>query len=47
MQLLLSHCNKRGVSFDDSKKMKEAIEGDWNNHKEKKNIMFYYLTVIE
>lgn len=46
-ELLLSHCNKRGVSFEDSKKMKEAIEADWNNHKEKNNIKFYYLTVTE
>lgn len=34
-ELLAEHCLKRGDSFKDSKQIKEAIEGDWNNHKEK------------
>jgi hypothetical protein len=30
-ELLAVHCEKRGSSFEDSKNIKEAIEGDWNN----------------
>ena len=45
--LLAEHCKKRGVSFEESKHIKEAIEGDWNNHKSKNDKIFYYLTVTE
>lgn len=45
--LLAKHCEKRGTSFEDSKKVKESIEGDWNNHKEKGNKVFYYVSVTE
>ena len=45
--LLAEHCEKRGDSFDDCKKMKKAIEGDWNNHKDKGDKLLYYLTVTE
>ena len=45
--LLAKHCKKRNESFEDSKNIKEAIENDWNNYKEKGNKIFYYLTVTE
>jgi broad-specificity NMP kinase len=45
--LLADHCKKRGDSYEDSKKIKEAIEGDWNNHKDKNDKILYYLTVTE
>jgi hypothetical protein len=45
--LLMEHCKKRGASFTDAKNMKKAIEGDWNNHKEKNEKVFYYLKVTE
>ena len=45
--LLTEHCKKRGYSFEDSKSIKEAIEGDWNSHKAKNDKVFYYLTVTE
>ena len=45
--LLRKHCEKRGAAFQDTKKMKEAIEGDWNNHKANGGKVFYYLTVTE
>lgn len=45
--LLLEHCKKRGESFMDAKNIKEAIEGDWNNHKAKNEKVFYYITVTE
>ncbi len=41
--LLMEHCKKRGAGFEDAKKMKEVIEGDWNNHKEKNDKVFYYV----
>lgn len=46
-ELLATHCEKREVDFEDSKNIKEAIEGDWNNHKLKNDKIFYYLTVTE
>lgn len=46
-ELLAEHCKKRGDSFTDTKNIKEAIEGDWNNHKAKNEKVFYYLTVTE
>ena len=45
--ILADHCKKRGDSFEDSKNIKEAIEGDWNYHKAKNDKIFYYLTVSE
>ena len=45
--LLAKHCEKRGSSFEDSKNIKEAIENDWNSHKEKGDKIFYYLSVTE
>lgn len=46
-ELLEEHCKKRGADFNDAKNIKKAIEGDWNNHKAKKDKTFYYLTVTE
>ena len=45
--LLAEHCKKRGENFMDAKNIKEAIEGDWNNHKAKNEKTFYYITVTE
>lgn len=45
--LLSEHCKKRGANFTDAKNIKEAIEGDWNNHKAKNEKVFYYLTITE
>jgi len=45
--LLAAHCKERGVSYEDAKKIKEAIEGDWNNHKGINEKTFYYLTITE
>jgi hypothetical protein len=45
--LLEEHCKKRGDCFLFSKKYKEAIENDWNNHKMKNDKAFYYLTITE
>lgn len=45
--LLAKHCEKRGKDFSDAKSIKEAIEGDWNNHKAHKNKQFYYVTMLE
>ena len=33
--LLAEHCKKRGNSFTDAKNVKDAVEGDWNHHREK------------
>ncbi len=46
-EILAEHCKKRGSSFEDTKKIKEAIEDDWNNHKAKNDKLFYYLNVTE
>jgi len=46
-EILATHCKKRNESFEDSKKIKKAIENDWNNHKAKNNKLFYYITVTE
>ncbi|MFA6730462.1 MAG: hypothetical protein WCR95_05660 [Eubacteriales bacterium] len=46
-ELLEAHCKKRGADFTDAKKIKEAIESDWNNHKLQKSKMFYYVTMLE
>ena len=46
-ELLAAHCEKRGASFEDSKKIKEAIEGDWNSHKAKNDKTLYYVTLTE
>ncbi len=46
-ELLAAHCKKRGNDFTDSKKVKEAIEEDWNCHKKEGGKKFYYLTVTE
>ena len=45
--LLAEHCEKRGASFTDAKNIKEAIEGDWNDHKEKNEKIFYYVAITE
>ena len=44
---LLKHCEKRGVDFNYALQMKEEIEKDWNNHKEKNEKMFYYVVIAE
>lgn len=46
-ELLMEHCKRRGADFTDAKKIKEAIEGDWNNHRAKNDKVFYYLTITE
>ncbi|GHV06060.1 hypothetical protein FACS1894217_04020 [Clostridia bacterium] len=45
--LLLAHCKKRNVAFEDAQKMKVAIEGDWNNHKAKNDKTFYCILILE
>ena len=45
--LLREHCRMRGVGYDDAIRMKQAIEGDWNNHKDMQNKMFYYIMITE
>ncbi|GHV43738.1 hypothetical protein FACS189490_13990 [Clostridia bacterium] len=46
-ELLAEHCKNRGEDFASAKNIKEAVEGDWNNHREKGGKVFYYLTVTE
>ena len=45
--LLARHCEKRGENFDDAKKIKEAIEGDWNSHMAKGDKTMYYVMLTE
>ncbi len=45
--LLRRHCQQRGADFNDAKRIKEAIEDDWNQHRAKGDKRFYYLTVTE
>lgn len=45
--LLEKHCKSRDVDFADSKNVKEAVEEDWNHHREKGGKIFYYLMVTE
>lgn len=46
-ELLAEHCKKRGNDFTDSKRVKEAVEQDWNNHRKKGGKTFYYLVLVE
>ena len=46
-ELLEEHCKKRDNDFTDSKKVKEAVEQDWNSHREKGGKIFYYLVLTE
>jgi ABC-type phosphate/phosphonate transport system ATPase subunit len=46
-ELLSKHCKKREANYEDALKMKEAIDGDWNSHKEKGGKVFYYVMVTE
>ena len=46
-ELLAEHCKKRGNDFKDSKNVKEAVEQDWNTHREKGGKTFYYLILVE
>lgn len=46
-EILLRHCQKRGVDFNYSLQMKDEIEKDWNKHKEKNEKKFYYVTMAE
>ena len=46
-ELLAEHCRKRGNDFMDSKNVKEAVEQDWNSHREKGGKTFYYLVLTE
>lgn len=46
-EILLSHCKKRGVDFNYALQMKDEIEKDWNNHKEKGEKKFYYVVMAE
>ena len=45
--VLMKHCIKRNVDFESAKNMKEAIEEDWNQHREQGGKIFYYLTINE
>ena len=46
-ELLAEHCKKRSIDFLDSKNVKEAVEQDWNSHREKGGKIFYYLVLVE
>lgn len=46
-ELLAEHCKKRGNDFTDSKRVKDAVEQDWNNHRKKGGKTFYYLVLVE
>lgn len=46
-ELLVEHCKKRGNDFTDAKNVKEAVEEDWNSHREKGGKTFYYLVLVE
>ena len=46
-ELLAEHCEKRGNNFMDAKNVKEAVEQDWNFHREKGGKTFYYLVLTE
>jgi len=44
---LLKHCTKRGVNFDYALQMKNEVEKDWNEHKNKNDKKFYYVAMAE
>ena len=46
-ELLAEHCKKRGNDYADSKNVMEAVEKDWNSHREKGGKTFYYLVLTE
>ena len=46
-ELLAQHCEKRRVSFEDSKRIKEAVESDWDYHKAKGDKAMYYIMLTE
>ena len=46
-ELLAEHCKKRGTNFTDSLNVKEAVERDWNFHRENGGKTFYYLVLVE
>jgi len=46
-KILKAHCEKRGVDFNYALQMKNEIEKDWNNHKEKNEKKFYYVAMAE
>jgi len=46
-EVLLRHCQKRGVDFQYALQMKEEIEKDWNAHKEMGGKIFYYAMMVE
>ena len=46
-ELLAEHCKKRGADFTDSLNVKEAVERDWNSHRENGGKTFYYLVLVE
>ena len=46
-ELLAEHCIKRGNEFADALNVKEAVERDWNSHREKGGKTFYYLVLVE
>ena len=45
--VLKAHCEKRNVSFEDTKNMKTAIENDWNAHRAEGKKKFYYVMITE
>ncbi len=45
--LLAEHCKKRGNSFTDAKNVKDAVEGDWNHHREKGGKTFFTIYVSQ
>lgn len=46
-ELLAAHCEMRGNDFADAKNVKQAVEEDWNVHREKGGKTFYYLVLTE
>ena len=46
-ELLAEHCKKRGADFIDARNVKEAVEQDWNSHRERGGKTFYYLVLVE
>ena len=46
-ELLAEHCRMRGVDFADAKNVKDAVEEDWNDHRQRGGKTFYYVVLKE
>jgi len=44
--LLEERCRKRNVTFEDARNMREAIQGDIDNHKASENKLFYHVKML-